>query len=49
MGGTPVVLVMEDEWLLRECIAANLRAARLHILEARTREAALALLKGAST
>ena len=45
MVGSSVVLVVEDEWLLRDCIAAHLRAARLHILEARTGEAALALLE----
>jgi CheY-like chemotaxis protein len=44
MGDTPVVLVVEDEWLLRDCIAAHLRAARWHVLEARSGEAAIALL-----
>jgi two-component system, OmpR family, response regulator len=44
MGGSSVVLVVEDEWLVRDCIAAHLRAARLCILEARTGEAAVALL-----
>jgi len=45
MGGSSVVLVVEDEWLLRDCIAAHLRAAKLRIFEARTGEAALALLE----
>ena len=44
MADTPVVLVVEDEWLLRDCIAAHLRAARWHVLEARSGEAAIALL-----
>jgi CheY-like chemotaxis protein len=44
MGDTPVVLVVEDEWLLRDCIAAHLRAARWQVLEARSGEAAIALL-----
>ena len=44
MGGSPVVLVVEDEWLLRDCIAAHLRAAHLRALQARTGEAAVALL-----
>jgi len=44
MSDTPVVLVVEDEWLLRDCIAAHLRAARWHVLEARSGEAAIALL-----
>jgi CheY-like chemotaxis protein len=45
MGGVPVILVVEDEWLLRDCIAAHLRAARLRVLEARSGEAAIFLLK----
>ena len=44
MGGSPVVLVVEDEWFLRECSAAHLRMARWRILEAPTGEAALSLL-----
>src|ERR1700704_750358 len=44
MGDTPVVLVVEDEWLLRDCIAAHLRGARWQVLEARSGEAAIALL-----
>jgi DNA-binding response OmpR family regulator len=44
MGGSPVVLVVEDEWLLRDCIAAHLRAAHLRALQALTGEAAVALL-----
>ena len=44
MGDTPVVLVVEDEWLLRDCIAAHLRAARWQLLEACSGEAAIALL-----
>ena len=44
MGGSAVVLVVEDEWLLRDCIAAHLRAAHLRALQARTGEAAVALL-----
>ena len=44
MGASPVVLVVEDEWLLRDWIADHLRAAQLWILEARTGEAAVALL-----
>ena len=44
MGGSPVVLVVEDDWLLRDWIADHLRAAQLWILEACTGEAAVALL-----
>jgi CheY-like chemotaxis protein len=44
MGDSSVVLVVEDEWLLRDCIAAHLRGARWHILEACTGEAAIVLL-----
>jgi CheY-like chemotaxis protein len=44
MGDIPVVLVVEDEWLLRDCLAAHLRAARWHVLQARSGEAAIALL-----
>lgn len=43
--GLPVVLVVEDEWLLRDCIAAHLRAARWRVREARTGEAAVSLLE----
>jgi CheY-like chemotaxis protein len=46
MNGCPVVLVIEDEWLLRDCIAAHLRAAGWHVHEARTGEAAVSLLEG---
>jgi CheY-like chemotaxis protein len=42
----PVVLVAEDEWLLRDCIAAYLRAAHWRVLEARSGEAAVSLLEG---
>jgi len=45
MGGTPVVLVVEDEWLLRNCIAAHLRVAGWCVHEVRTGEAALSLLE----
>jgi CheY-like chemotaxis protein len=45
MGSSPVVLVVEDEWFLRDCIAAHLRAARWHVIEARSGEAAIELLK----
>ena len=45
MGDAPVVLVVEDEWLLRDCISAHLRAARWRVLEARTGAAALAHLQ----
>jgi CheY-like chemotaxis protein len=45
MGGSPVVLVVENEWLLRDCIAAHLRAARLRTLEARSGEVAISLLE----
>ena len=44
--GSSVVLVVEDEWFPRDCIAAHLRAARLDVLEARTGEAALSHLEG---
>jgi hypothetical protein len=44
MGDIPVVLVVEDEWLLRDCLAAHLRAARWHVLQARSGEALIALL-----
>jgi CheY-like chemotaxis protein len=46
MGDSPVVLVVEDEWLFRACVCAHLRAAGLRVLEARTGEAALSLLAG---
>jgi two-component system OmpR family response regulator len=45
MGSRPVVLVVEDEWLLRASIAAHLCAARLRNLEARSGEAAVSLLE----
>jgi len=45
MGGSSVVLVVEDEWLLRDCIAAHLRAAQLRTLEARNGEMALGFLE----
>jgi CheY-like chemotaxis protein len=45
MRGSAVVLVVEDEWLLRDCIAAHLRAAQLRVLDARNGEAALSLLE----
>jgi CheY-like chemotaxis protein len=41
-----VVLVVEDEWLLRACVCVHLRAPGLRVLEARTGEAALSLLAG---
>jgi CheY-like chemotaxis protein len=44
MGASPVVLVVEDEWLLRDCIAAHLRAVRWSVLQARTGEIAVSLL-----
>jgi CheY-like chemotaxis protein len=44
MGSSPVVLVVEDEWLLRDCICAHLRGVGLRVREARTGEAALSLL-----
>jgi CheY-like chemotaxis protein len=45
MRGLPLVLVVEDEWLLRDSIAAYLRAAEWGTLEASTGEAALSVLK----
>jgi CheY-like chemotaxis protein len=45
MPERPVVLVAEDEWLLRDCIAAYLRAARWRVLEARSGEAAVSFLE----
>jgi CheY-like chemotaxis protein len=45
MGGSPIVLIVEDEWLLRDCIAAHLRAARWRTLEARSGEAAVSVLE----
>ena len=45
MGGIPVVLVIEDDWILRDCIAAHLRASQLRVLEARTGEIGLSLLE----
>ena len=44
MRGLPLVLVVEDEWLLRDSIAAYLRAAEWGTLEASTGEAALSVL-----
>ncbi len=44
MGGFPVVLVVEDEWLLREAIVATLQEAGWEVLEASSGEGALALL-----
>jgi CheY-like chemotaxis protein len=44
MGSSPVVLVVEDEWFLRDCVTAHLRAARWRVLEARSGEAALSHL-----
>lgn len=38
----PVVLVVEDEWMLREAIAQELRGAGCEVLEARTAEEAIA-------
>jgi CheY-like chemotaxis protein len=46
MVGPPVVLVVEDEWIVRDSIAEHLRAARFRTLEARTGEAAVSLLEG---
>jgi CheY-like chemotaxis protein len=45
MGGSPIVLIVEDEWLLRDCIAAHLRAAQWRTLEARSGEAAVSVLE----
>jgi CheY-like chemotaxis protein len=45
MPERPVVLVAEDEWFLRACIAAYLRAARWRVLEASSGEAAVSLLE----
>ena len=45
MRGFPLVLVVEDEWLVRDSIAAYLRAAEWDTLEASTGEAALSVLK----
>jgi CheY-like chemotaxis protein len=45
MGGTPVVLVVEDEWLLRDCMAAHLRVAGWRVHEVGTGEAAVSLLE----
>ncbi len=44
-GDTLVVLVAEDEWLLRDVIAAHFRSLKCHVLEVRTGEAAVALLQ----
>jgi CheY-like chemotaxis protein len=41
----PVVLIVEDEWLLRDGIAEELRGAGWRALEASTAEGALALLR----
>ena len=45
MADGPVVLVAEDEWFLRACIASYLRAANWRVLETRTGEAAISLLQ----
>ncbi len=42
--GCPVVLVVEDEWLVRDMIADHLRCAQWRTLEAHTGEIAVALL-----
>jgi CheY-like chemotaxis protein len=45
MGTTrSVVLVVEDEWLLRELVAEELRGAGLEVLEASTAEGAIAYM-----
>jgi two-component system, OmpR family, response regulator len=41
----PVVLVVEDEWLVRDMVTSCLREAGWHVLEAATGEGALALLQ----
>ena len=45
-GLSGVVLVVEDEWLVREEIASQLRDAGWEVLEASTGEGAVDLLKG---
>jgi CheY-like chemotaxis protein len=44
LRSSPVVLVVDDEWLVRDFIATQLRAARLRTLEAASGEAAVSLL-----
>jgi CheY-like chemotaxis protein len=46
--GVPVVLVIEDDWFLRDCIAGYLRGSQLRTLEARTGELALSFLEAGS-
>ena len=48
MGGSPVVLIFEDNWFLRDCIAAHLRGSQLRTLEARTGEFGFSFLEGGS-
>ena len=44
-GTSPVVLVVEDEWLLRKLIAEELRTAGWEVLETSTAEDAIAYLQ----
>ena len=44
-GTSRVVLVVEDEWLVREVIAAALQCAGWHVLEASSAEDAIALMR----
>jgi CheY-like chemotaxis protein len=44
-NGTPTILVVEDEWLLREMIVEHLHAAGWNVIEAENGEDALACLE----
>lgn len=46
MAGFPIVLVVEDDWLIRDAVADTLRDAGCEVLEASSGEEAVALLQG---
>ena len=41
----PTILVVEDEWLIRSALSADLRSRRYRVIEARDADEALAVLK----
>jgi CheY-like chemotaxis protein len=45
MGGSPIILVVEDEWLVRDAIVRSFRIAGWEVLHASSGEAAIALLQ----
>lgn len=46
VSSAPVILVVEDEYIIRAALVAELEQAGWKVLEARTGEAALAQLRG---